>query len=106
MQFTPKDPARSVPQAEMRHTADTGHAEDERWHQRKNGSRFFAAASDTAGAGHGSGFAGIARDMTGTKQPTTSSSRRESAQPEHAAGQRADGKFLAVMSHALKQPST
>jgi two-component system CheB/CheR fusion protein len=67
--FTPEDQAHGIPEQEMRRAAETGRAEDDRWHLRKNGSRFYCSGVMTAlEASAGGGFAKIARDMTGTKQ--------------------------------------
>lgn len=41
--FTPEDRAANVPEKEILKTLKNGRAEDERWHLRKNGSRFFAS---------------------------------------------------------------
>jgi PAS domain S-box-containing protein len=40
--FTPEDCAAGVPQAEMRKALEEGRATDERWHIRRDGTRFFA----------------------------------------------------------------
>jgi len=41
--FTPEDVARDRPETEMRVARENGRAEDERWHQRKDGSRFWGS---------------------------------------------------------------
>jgi len=41
--FTPEDCAAGIPQAEMRKALEEGRALDERWHIRRDGSRFFAS---------------------------------------------------------------
>jgi two-component system, chemotaxis family, CheB/CheR fusion protein len=41
--FTPEDRERGVPEQEMERARSEGRAEDERWHIRKDGSRFFAS---------------------------------------------------------------
>src|ERR1700748_1300810 len=41
--FTPEDIGRSQPEAELEGARTRGRAEDERWHLRKDGSRFWAA---------------------------------------------------------------
>ena len=41
--FTPEDRTRGVPEAEMRTAAAEGRAIDERWHLRRDGSRFWAS---------------------------------------------------------------
>jgi PAS domain S-box-containing protein len=41
--FTPEDRAAGVPEAETRRARESGRAADERWHVRKDGSRFWAS---------------------------------------------------------------
>jgi PAS domain S-box-containing protein len=63
--FTPEDRERGVPERELEQAAAEGRAEDERWHQRKDGSRFFASGVMVAlreGGLHG--FAKVMRDIT------------------------------------------
>jgi PAS domain S-box-containing protein len=67
--FTPEDRANGVPQKEMITAMEKGRAEDERYHIRKDGSRFYASGVMTPlleGGLHG--FAKIARDLTERKQ--------------------------------------
>ncbi len=69
--FTEEDCARGVPEQEMEKAAKDGQANDERWHVRKDGSRFFAvgrlvALKDEAGRLYG--FAKIVRDATRHKE--------------------------------------
>ena len=67
--FTPEDRAANLPQQELARAAAVGRAEDERWHLRKNGERFYASGVTTR-LGHGPlrGFAKIARDLTERRQ--------------------------------------
>jgi PAS domain S-box-containing protein len=65
--FTPEDVAHAEPQRELETAATVGHAEDERWHVRKDGSRFWASGivmplRDEAGDLRG--FVKVARDNT------------------------------------------
>ena len=65
--FTPEDRARGVPEQELETARARGCANDERWHLRRDGSRFFANGSvrplhDEQGAI--TGFIKIARDET------------------------------------------
>lgn len=64
--FTPEDRAKGVPEDEMKQARKNGSAADERWHQRKDGSRFFASGFQTALYENGvlTGYAKIARDLT------------------------------------------
>ena len=43
MLWTPEDRAAEVPEAEMRAAREQGRADDERWHLRRDGSRFYAS---------------------------------------------------------------
>jgi two-component system CheB/CheR fusion protein len=61
--FTPKDRKNNVPEKEIITARETGHAEDERWHLRKDGSRFFASGVMMP-LKDSKGFLKIARDMT------------------------------------------
>lgn len=64
--FTPEDRANNVPEMEMKTAREKGCANDERWHLRKNGSRFFVSGVQTALFENGklTGYAKIARDLT------------------------------------------
>lgn len=65
--FTPEDRASRVPEREMAMALLEGVASDERWHMRKDGTRFFASGLQTPlydAAGEHTGFAKIARDLT------------------------------------------
>jgi two-component system CheB/CheR fusion protein len=107
--FTPEDQAHGIPEQEMRRAAETGRAEDDRWHLRKNGSRFYCSGVMTAlEASAGGGFAKIARDMTGTKQLELAQEHRlvkeKKASLNAQMANDLKDRFLAVMSHELKQP--
>lgn len=63
--FTPEDRALGIPEQEMENAATKGRGEDERYHIRKDGSRFYASGVMTPlldGGLHG--FAKVARDLT------------------------------------------
>ena len=69
--FTPDDRQQGMPEAELRAAREVGRAEDERWHLRKGGERFWAlgivsALHDTDG--RLTGFSKILRDMTDWKR--------------------------------------
>jgi signal transduction histidine kinase len=61
--FTPEDRAAGVPEQEIKTADEKGRAEDERWHIRKDGSRFYASGVMME-LKDGKGFVKIARDMT------------------------------------------
>ena len=78
--FTPEDIRQGVPERELREAAAEGRAEDERWHVRKDGSRFWASgivAPIRDETGNLRGFTKVARDLTERKQ--TEESLRESS---------------------------
>ena len=62
--------AAGVPEEEMRRARDEGRAEDDRWHLRKDGTRFFCSGIMTPlhEGGELRGYAKIARDLTGSKR--------------------------------------
>jgi PAS domain S-box-containing protein len=65
--FTPEDRERGEPEREIRTALAEGRAEDDRWHLRKDGSRFFASgvmAPLLDEAGRVCGFIKVARDIT------------------------------------------
>ncbi|MBB3221529.1 CheR family methyltransferase [Pseudoduganella umbonata] len=109
MIFTPEDLAGGAPENERRRATDEGRAEDERWHMRKDGTRFFCAGVTTPlHNARFRGFAKIARDQTSRAQQEQ---RREAALwSEQASRTQAEtdsamkDEFLAVMSHELRHP--
>jgi PAS domain S-box-containing protein len=73
--FVPEDVASRQPQREMREAATVGRAEDERWHLRKDGSRFWCSGVTTSindDAGQLRGFAKVMRDETERRQASES----------------------------------
>ncbi len=109
MLFTPEDRAERVHEREMQQAHATGSTEDERWHLRKDGSRFYCSGVMTSyRTAGGVGFAKIARDMTGTKLLQTRRDEELNQQKQAGlaaeAANRTKDEFLAVMSHELKHP--
>jgi two-component system, chemotaxis family, CheB/CheR fusion protein len=67
--FTPEDRAAGVPAQELGRAAQTGRADDERWHVRKSGQRFYCSGVTTRlGEDSRRGFVKIARDLTEQRQ--------------------------------------
>ncbi|WP_439624898.1 PAS domain S-box protein [Gemmata sp.] len=69
--FTPEDRAAGVPVAETDRAAATGRSENTRWHQRKDGTRFFAEGVTVGFRGPGGelrGFGKVFRDATEKKR--------------------------------------
>ena len=65
--FIPEERASGVPEQELRRAAEEGTAPDVRWHQRSNGTRFFANGMTSAIRGPEGellGFTKVARDET------------------------------------------
>jgi PAS domain S-box-containing protein len=65
--FTSEDRVKDIPQKELTTAALEGRAEDERWHVRRDGSRFWASGVVTVvrdEAGEIIGFSKVMRDMT------------------------------------------
>ncbi len=68
--FTPEDVAMRAPELEMERACGEGRSEDERWHMRKDGSRFFASGVMTVvrdDTGEVRGYAKVMRDVTEKK---------------------------------------
>jgi two-component system, chemotaxis family, CheB/CheR fusion protein len=69
--FTPEDITGGAADREFQEALRTGRAEDERWHMRKDGSRFFASGVLTLvhdDSGRHVGFAKVMRDVTARKE--------------------------------------
>ncbi|MGI4789588.1 MAG: PP2C family protein-serine/threonine phosphatase [Janthinobacterium lividum] len=81
--FTPEDRAQGVVAQELKGAVATGRADDERWHVKKDGTKFWASGIMTGlrdPAGNLRGFAKILRDRTESKQlaeELAAASRRE-----------------------------
>ncbi len=68
--FTPEDLAAGEPEREIRTALATGRGEDDRWHLRRNGTRFWCSGVTTPlrdASGAFRGFAKIMRDLTQQK---------------------------------------
>jgi two-component system CheB/CheR fusion protein len=98
--FTPEDRERGAHIEEMIQAREKGHAADERWHIRKDGSRFYASGVLTAlREGELTGYAKIARDLTKTKQ-AEEALRRAHEELEHRVEERTGE--LAQVNEALR----
>jgi two-component system CheB/CheR fusion protein len=109
--FTPEDRATAQPEREMRTAAEKGVAQDERFHIRKDGSRFWASGSLTAllgPEGKVRGFAKIMRDHTERReaQRRVEQALRSSEALRAAAedANRAKDEFISTVSHELRTP--
>ena len=102
--FTPEDVARGIPRQEQEIALRGDAAEDDRWQQRADGSRFWASGLVMAlrdEAGRHLGFGKILRDRTDVKEQIETL-RNRAAELEDAA-QRKDA-FIATLSHELRNP--
>jgi PAS domain S-box-containing protein len=78
--FTAEDVRDGVPEQALRRAEAEGRSEDERWHVRKDGSRFFASGvvnSVRDEAGRLRGFAEVMRDVTARKRAEDALRERE-----------------------------
>jgi len=100
--FVPEDREAGVPQREMAKARDTGRAEDERWHQRKDGSRFYCSGVMTPLlSANLRGYVKIARDLTDFRNQQM---QQESRFNESRNSSQLKDEFFAIMSHELKHP--
>jgi PAS domain S-box-containing protein len=109
--FTPEDRAALVPEQEVASVLTSGRAEDERWHLRKDGSRFWASGLMMPLAnerGETIGFVKIMRDMTVGKWAAEEREEllriAERARADAESASRAKDDFLATLSHELRSP--
>ncbi|MCW1923393.1 ATP-binding protein [Luteolibacter arcticus] len=93
--FTPEDRAAGIPGQELIVAAREGRSSDERWHLRKDGSRFYASGAVSPVRGSTpQKFVKIARDLTSRKLI------------EDALGEadRRKNEFIATLAHELRNP--
>jgi PAS domain S-box-containing protein len=95
--FTPEDRAAGVPEREMLGACQNGRAEDKRWHQRRDGSRFFGdgvMASLWDDDGELRGYGKVVRDVTERKLAEEAARRAERHKDD----------FIALLAHELRNP--
>lgn len=93
--FCREDRETGVPEQELRSALADGHALDERWHVRKDGSRFFASgAVSPIRDSDPPEFVKIARDLT----------RRKEMEEALKDADRRKNEFLATLAHELRNP--
>ncbi len=116
--FTEEDRAAGAPNQEAQTALAEGRAADDRMHRRKDGSRFWASGSMMLmrdAQGRAVGFAKILRDQTAERehQQALESSQaelvralaeNEKARSELQVADIAKDRFLAVLSHELRNP--
>lgn len=104
--FTPEDVAAGAPDQELATAAHVGRAADERWHQRKDGSRFWALGMVLPlhdESGQLVGFGKILCDRTDLKELQETLGRHAEAlrvADEHK------NRFLATLAHELRNPQS
>lgn len=118
--FTAEDRAAGAPQREAARAIEEERASDERWHVRKDGSRFWGSGALMAmrdDTGTPIGFVKIFRDQTrellaqqaleeGRTRLVAALAETERARAEAETAGKAKDYFLAVLSHELRTPLT
>jgi PAS domain S-box-containing protein len=102
--FTKEDCDAGAPALELKAAADLGHASDERWHVRKDGSLFWAIGIVVPirdGSGKLLGFGKFLRDRTDLKQLQEKLQLQNEALRRHDEGRK---RFLATLAHELRNP--
>jgi two-component system CheB/CheR fusion protein len=100
--FAPEDRAGGVPESELLTAREHGRSDDERWHVRKDGERFFCSGEVTRLKGDSlQGYVKIARDLTGHKRMQDEQNQKLMETQTHS---HLKDEFFAVMSHELKHP--
>jgi two-component system CheB/CheR fusion protein len=116
--FTPEDRAAGVPAQEAHIALTEGRAGDNRFHQRKDGSRFWASGALMPmhdAAGNVAGFVRILRDQTAERASQLAQERAqeeltqallqaEKARKDLEKADAAKDHFIAVLSHELRNP--
>ena len=102
--FSPEDQEKNIINKEVRVATETGHFANERWHVRKDGSRFWGSGFTVplrTAEGQVRGFLKIMRDDT-ERRRTQATLQQAKEVAEQAA--RAKEDFLAHMSHEIRTP--
>ncbi|WEF34352.1 PAS domain-containing sensor histidine kinase [Pseudoduganella chitinolytica] len=99
--FTPEDRARKLDEHEASAAAIVGVAEDERWHIRKDGTRFWSSGLTLPLGSARSAFVKVFRDTTHLRGRAKT---LENLLQEHEQAQQERERFLATIVHEMRNP--
>lgn len=110
--FFPSDEvAQGIPDQELQEAVADGRSQQERWHLRKDGTRFWATEIVTAlrdSTGRLRGFSKVMRDITERKRAEEERAqllvREQAARAAAEAASRSKDEFLSIVSHELRTP--
>ncbi len=102
--FTPEDRAAGVPQRELSEAAELGQAADNRWHLRKDGSRFLVRGAVTPMRDRAGAIVGFVKATHDITERIRLEENLRAARQQAEEANKAKDDFLAVLSHELRTP--